>query len=120
MPAFEVALRRMKLGLGRLFGDADAVLLGLQEIEGDRVRVEGLQKLASLFGEPDDRLREQNSALRGFGLALHDLDLQLFGEPLHPCRGQLDLPVEVLDERLGVAHLDVWLATPRPRGPSLA
>jgi hypothetical protein len=69
LPAFEVALRRLELVLGRVLGDADAVLLRLRQIERDRIRLEGLQELASLLGQlcerpsQDDR-RSEASACR--------------------------------------------------------
>ena len=46
-----------------LSGDADPILLDPQELERDRVRVEGLQQLASFFGEPGERLRQDDSPL---------------------------------------------------------
>jgi len=53
LPALQVALRGLALGLGGLFRDPDPVLLGLRELERDRVRIEGLQELAG--GWPDRR-----------------------------------------------------------------
>src|SRR4029450_12219167 len=44
---------------GRLLRDADAVLLRLQKVERDRVRVEGLQEFASLVEELGHRLLSQ-------------------------------------------------------------
>jgi len=51
LPAIEVALCRRELDVPGLLCDADAVLLRLQKIERDRIRVEGLQELASLVGK---------------------------------------------------------------------
>ena len=90
LPAVEVALRRLQLASGRLLGNADAILLRFQEIERDRIRVEGLQELASLFGELGELPRQDDPALGGLGLTLDDLGLQLLGEPSHPRRWQLD------------------------------
>ncbi|HKI29982.1 MAG TPA: hypothetical protein VKB32_11230 [Actinomycetota bacterium] len=63
LPAVKVALHSLQLGLGGLLCHADAVLLGLEQIERDRVRVEGLQQLASLFGDPGERLRQDDAPL---------------------------------------------------------
>jgi len=51
LPALEVAFRRLQLTPEHLLNPGDAVLLRLQEVKRDRVRVEGVQKLVSLVGE---------------------------------------------------------------------
>ncbi|HZD80335.1 MAG TPA: hypothetical protein VE646_09895 [Actinomycetota bacterium] len=63
LPAFQVALGGLELALCRLLGDADPVLLILQEIERDGVRVERLQQLAPFLGEPGESLRQDDPAL---------------------------------------------------------
>lgn len=110
LPAFEVALCHLELGPCGLLSSPDPILLGLQELERNRVRVEGLQELAPLLGEPGEHPRQGHPALRGLGLTLDDLGLELLGEPVDPLRGQLDPPTQVLHESLGIAGEEVGLA----------
>jgi hypothetical protein len=116
LPAFQVALRSLELAIGCLLRRADAVLLGLEEFEGDPVRVEGLQEPAPLLERPC----QDDPALVRLRLSLDDLRLQLLDESLDPGGGKLDPPVQVLDERLGVVGEDVRLAASCPGGPSLS
>ncbi len=79
----------------------------LRSLERDRIRVDRLQELASLLGKLGELQRQDHTSLGGLGLAIDDLGLQLLGEPLNPRWRELDPPVEVLVERLGVGELGV-------------
>ncbi|MBI4729469.1 MAG: hypothetical protein HY775_08215 [Acidobacteria bacterium] len=63
LPAGEVAFEIGELCLGRALRRGDAVLVLLEELEGDRVRVVRAQELLPLVGELGDLLGEHDAAL---------------------------------------------------------
>jgi hypothetical protein len=76
--------------------------------------------LFTLIGELGELLRQDHPAIGRFGLPVDDLRFQLLGELLHPRGRKLDSPIQVLDERLGVAGEDVGLSASGASGSALA
>ncbi|MGH2682089.1 MAG: hypothetical protein ACRDIX_02515 [Actinomycetota bacterium] len=83
-PLAEVGLCRLQLLLGGPLLRSDSVLVGLEELERDGVRVVGVEELLSLVGELGQAPGEDDASLGGLCLPLHDLLFQLLGEPLNP------------------------------------
>ncbi len=84
LPAGEIRFGDVELRARGLLLAADSVLLGLQEFERDRVRVESPEELLPVVGKRGKLPRQHDSALGRLGLAIDDLGFEFLGELLHP------------------------------------
>src|SRR6266545_574254 len=119
LPTVEVRHRDVELLLRRPLLRGDAILLVLQQLKRDGVRVEDVEELMPLVRELGELLGKRSLALRGHSPPLGDLRFKLLVEPAHPSRRKLHSLVHVLHEGFGVAGQDVWLLTSGARLSSL-